>query len=51
MINGIIVDLITPTHANGAPDYETVEILVDWHVDNGSSAHRGFNWPILNNGF
>ena len=38
MINGIIVDLITPTGANGAPDYEIVETLVDWHVDNGSSA-------------
>ncbi|CAA0102760.1 4-hydroxy-tetrahydrodipicolinate synthase [Zhongshania aliphaticivorans] len=38
MINGIIVDLITPTHADGSPDYETVEILVDWHVTNGSTA-------------
>ncbi|MDF1692670.1 MAG: dihydrodipicolinate synthase family protein [Zhongshania sp.] len=37
-MKGIIVDLITPTHANGAPDYETLEILVDWHVENGSSA-------------
>ena len=38
MINGVIVDLITPTQSSGAPDYETVEVLVDWHVDNGSSA-------------
>lgn len=38
MINGVIVDLITPTQSNGAPDYKTVEVLVDWHADNGSSA-------------
>ncbi len=38
MLKGIIVDLITPTHVNGAPDYETLETLVDWHVDNASHA-------------
>lgn len=38
MIKGSIVDLITPQHANGALDFETLEALVDWHVDEGSAA-------------
>ncbi len=38
MIKGSIVDLVTPTHADGAPDFETLETLVDWHVDEGSAA-------------
>ena len=38
MINGSIVDLIIPTASDGSPDYETVETLIDWHIDNGSAA-------------
>ncbi|MBQ0797380.1 dihydrodipicolinate synthase family protein [Zhongshania sp.] len=38
MIKGSIVDLITPTHSDGSPDYEILETLVEWHIDNGSSA-------------
>lgn len=38
MIKGSIVDLITPKHADGAIDFETVEVLVDWHVEEGSAA-------------
>ena len=38
MIKGSIVNLTTPTHSDGSPDYEVQETLVDWHVDCGSSA-------------
>lgn len=38
MIKGSIVDLITPTHADGAPSYTNMERLVEWHVEQGSSA-------------
>jgi len=38
MIKGSIVDLITPTQAGGAPSYTNMERLVEWHVDQGSSA-------------
>lgn len=38
MIKGSIIDLIAPSHSDGSPDYEILETLVDWHIDNGSSA-------------
>jgi len=38
MIKGSIVDLITPQLADGEPDLEAVEALVDWHVDERSAA-------------
>jgi 4-hydroxy-tetrahydrodipicolinate synthase len=38
MINGSIVDLITPICKDGSPDYKVLETLVDWHIDNGSAA-------------
>lgn len=38
MINGSIVDLITPICKDGSPDYDVLETLVDWHVENGSAA-------------
>lgn len=38
MIKGSIVDLITPTHSGGAPSYTDMERLIEWHVEQGSSA-------------
>ena len=38
MIAGSIVELVTPLLAPGAPDYEALESLVDWHAAEGTSA-------------
>lgn len=38
MIKGSIVALTTPSGAQGAIDYEALEALVDWHVQQGSAA-------------
>lgn len=38
MIKGSIVDLVTPQLADGAPDLEAIEALVDWHVSERSAA-------------
>ncbi len=38
MIKGSLVDLVTPFHQDGTPDFEAVEGLVDWHVEEGSAA-------------
>lgn len=38
MITGSLVELVTPLAADGAPDYPTLEGLVDWHVAEGSAA-------------
>ena len=36
MIKGSIVALITPMHSDGIVDWETLDALVDWHIDNGT---------------
>lgn len=38
MITGSLVELVTPLAADGAPDYATLEGLVDWHAAEGSAA-------------
>jgi 4-hydroxy-tetrahydrodipicolinate synthase len=38
MINGSIVDLITPICKDGSPDYDVLETLVEWHIENNSAA-------------
>lgn len=38
MIRGSIVAIVTPMRADGAVDYEALERLVCWHVDEGSDA-------------
>ncbi|TDU26841.1 4-hydroxy-tetrahydrodipicolinate synthase [Panacagrimonas perspica] len=38
MIKGSIVDLVTPQLADGAPDLEAIEALMDWHVSERSAA-------------
>ena len=35
-ITGSIVALITPFHADGSVDYDTLRKLVDWHVEQGT---------------
>ena len=36
MIKGSIVALITPMHSGGIVDWETLDALVDWHIENGT---------------
>lgn len=36
MIRGSIVALITPMHPDGGVDWETLDALVDWHIENGT---------------
>ena len=38
MFHGSMVALVTPMHADGAVDYESLERLVDFHVENGTDA-------------
>ena len=38
MLSGSIVALVTPMQADGAVDFAALERLVDFHVDNGTSA-------------
>src|ERR1041384_7425176 len=38
MFSGSIVALVTPMQADGAVDFGALERLVDFHVDNGTSA-------------
>jgi|SRR5690625_199276 len=38
MFHGSMVALVTPMHADGAVDYEALERLVEFHVDNGTDA-------------
>lgn len=38
MITGSVVELVTPLFADGAPDYQALEGLVDWHAAEGSAA-------------
>ena len=38
MISGSIVAIVTPMHADGAIDYDSLQKLVDWHVDSGTDA-------------
>lgn len=37
-ISGSMVALVTPMHADGGIDYAALETLVDFHVENGTSA-------------
>ena len=36
MIRGSIVALITPMQADGSVDWEVLDALVDWHIENGT---------------
>ena len=38
LFTGSGVALVTPMHPDGSINYEKIEELVDWHVDNGSDA-------------
>lgn len=38
MFSGSIVAIVTPMHADGAVDWETLRNLVDWHVEQGTNA-------------
>lgn len=38
MINGSIVALVTPMHADGSLDWESLDKLLDFHVQNGTDA-------------
>jgi 4-hydroxy-tetrahydrodipicolinate synthase len=38
MITGSIVALVTPMHTDGSVDWESLENLIDFHVENGTSA-------------
>jgi len=38
MFEGSIVALVTPMHQNGSVDYSALKRLVEFHVDNGTSA-------------
>ena len=38
MIKGSIVALVTPMHADGSLDWESLDALLDWHVDAGTAA-------------
>jgi 4-hydroxy-tetrahydrodipicolinate synthase len=38
MISGSIVALVTPMQEDGSVDYETLQRLVDWHVEEGTDA-------------
>ena len=38
MISGSIVAIVTPMHADGAIDYDSLQKLIDWHVDSGTDA-------------
>ena len=38
MLTGSLVALITPMHEDGRVNYEQLERLVQWHIDNGTDA-------------
>ena len=38
MLTGSLVALITPMHEDGRVNYEQLETLVQWHIDNGTDA-------------
>ncbi len=38
MVNGSIVAMVTPMHAGGAIDWQALEKLVDYHVENDTAA-------------
>jgi 4-hydroxy-tetrahydrodipicolinate synthase len=38
MISGSIVALVTPMHEDGSIQWEDLEALVDWHIDQGTCA-------------
>ncbi|RTZ74461.1 MAG: 4-hydroxy-tetrahydrodipicolinate synthase [Gammaproteobacteria bacterium] len=38
MIQGNVVALVTPMHADGAVDYDALRKLVEWHIDQGTDA-------------
>lgn len=38
MFHGSIVALVTPMHANGDVDFDSLRKLVDWHIANGTDA-------------
>ncbi len=38
MIEGSIVALVTPMHADGEIDYKSFDALLEWHIENGTNA-------------
>jgi 4-hydroxy-tetrahydrodipicolinate synthase len=38
MFQGSMVALVTPMHADGAIDWEALDALVDWHIEQGTNA-------------
>lgn len=38
MIQGSIVAIVSPMHADGRLDFERYRALVDWHIENGTAA-------------
>ena len=36
-LQGSFVALVTPMHADGSLDYESLESLIDWHIQSGTS--------------
>ncbi|CAN0600847.1 unnamed protein product, partial [Ectocarpus sp. 12 AP-2014] len=38
MITGSIVALVTPMNADGSVDWNSLDRLLDWHVDAGTAA-------------
>ena len=36
-LQGSFVALVTPMHANGSLDYESLEPLIDWHIQSGTN--------------
>ena len=38
MITGSIVALVTPMHSNGDIDWDSLDKLVDWHLDKGTDS-------------
>ena len=37
MITGSIVALVTPMHEDGSIDWESMDSLVDWHIESGTN--------------
>ncbi|MCW9056986.1 MAG: dihydrodipicolinate synthase family protein, partial [Gammaproteobacteria bacterium] len=38
MFRGSMVALVTPMHADGSVDFESLSRLVEFHIENGTSA-------------
>ena len=36
-LNGSFVALVTPMESDGAIDYASLDLLIDWHIDQGTN--------------